>query len=137
MYSWSNIKRVLFSVAKLLVYMYTYTLTTNKVNFSLVFMTSVYLKDATEHCCGLFHTVHVHSYQYSHGNSILLGLGTPLIVLLLCGISRYPAREPKINTHTRHGQQHCQSFTIIASGLGKSIHGVIVIVGLFYSVVMM
>ena len=35
----------------------------------------------------LSHTVHVHSYRYSHGISILLGLGTPSIVPLLCAIS--------------------------------------------------
>ena len=47
-------------------------------------MTSVHLKDVTEYCCIPFHTVHVHSYRYSHGISILLGFGTPLIVPLLC-----------------------------------------------------
>ena len=37
----------------------------------------------------LFHTIHVHSYRYSHGISILLGLYS-------CALShRYPAREPK------------------------------------------
>ena len=61
MYSWSSIRRVLFSVAKLPVYMYTY----NKVNFShrfwVVSMTSVSLGDVAECCSAPFShcTVHI------------------------------------------------------------------------------
>ena len=45
----------------------------------------------------------------------------------------YPAREPK-HTHAAWPTALSSlSFAIITSGLGKSIHGVIVFVGLFYS----
>ena len=98
MYSWSNIKRVLFSVAKLLVYMYIFTQNQLQSLFWVVSMISVHLRDIAERCCGLFHTVHVHSYQYSHGISILLGLGTPLIVPLLCAISPLSSQEAKTRT---------------------------------------
>ena len=46
----------------------------------------------------LFHTVHVHSYWYTHGISILLGLGTPLIILLLCAISPLSSQGTKTRT---------------------------------------
>ena len=73
----------------------------------------------------LFHIVHVHSYRYSHGISILLGLGTPSIVPFLCAIP--PGSQ---NTHaTWPTALPSLSFTIITSGLGKSICGVIVNMG--------
>ena len=72
----------------------------------------------------LFHTVHVHSYRYSHGISVILDLGTPLIIPLLCAISLlYPAREPKHAHATWPTVLPSLCFTIIASGQGKSIHG--------------
>jgi len=57
MYSWSNIRRVLFSVAKLLAYMYTYTHTTKSTSvfvLGIVSMTSVDIRDVAECCCGPF-----------------------------------------------------------------------------------
>ena len=41
---------------------------------------------------------HVHSYRYSHRIFILLSLGTPLIVPLLCAISLLSSQGAK--THT-------------------------------------
>ena len=76
------------------------------------------------------HTVYVHSYQHSHGISILLGLGTQLIIPLLCAISLlYPAREPKHAHTTWPTALPSLCFTIIASRQSKSIYGVIVFVG--------
>ena len=107
MYSWSNIKRVLFSIAKLLSYMYTYTHTTNKVNFSLC---SVHLRD-------VFFTLCVYIATGIHTGSLL-------IIPLLCAISPlYPAREPKHAHATWPTVLPSLCFTIIASGQGKSIHG--------------
>ena len=100
MYSWSNIKRVLFSIAKLLAYMYTYTHTTKSTSVFVLGspMASVLLKTSQNAAVVLFHTVHVRSYRYLHGISILLGLGTPLIVLLLCAISLLSSQGAKTRT---------------------------------------
>ena len=85
-----------------------------------------------------FHTVHVHSYRYSHGTSIFLGLGTPLIVLLLCAVSPLSSQGAKTRTAcdmanstdiaTFHKKwPTCIMMSLcklaIASGLGTSIHG--------------
>ena len=48
----------------------------------------------------LLRSIHVHSYRYSHGISILLGLGTPLIVPLLCAISPLSSQGAKTRTHS-------------------------------------
>ena len=134
MYLWSNIKRVLFSVAKLLAYMYTYTHITSKGQlqslFWVVSITSVHLRDIAERCCGPFSH---RTCRYSHGISILLGLGTPLIVPLLCAISPLSRKEPKHAHAAWPTALPSLSFAIITSGLGKGIHGVIVFVGPFYS----
>ena len=96
--------------------------------------TSVHLGDVAEHCCGPFHIVHAHSYRYSHGISILLGLGTPLIVPLLCAIS--PLSSQGAKTHTRNMANSAASGKFhnnCVQTIGKIIHGVIVFVGSFHS----
>ena len=109
MYSWSNIKRVLFSVAKLLAYMYTYTHTRNKINFSLCsgwFPWLLCILETSQNPAAVLFTL----YMYIATGirtwslffiSILLGLGTPLIVPLLCTIS--PLSSQGTKTRTRHG----------------------------------
>ena len=103
MYSWSNIKRVLFSVAKYKAGVHVHIYTYNKQSqhqslFWVVSMTSVHLETSQNAATVHFHTVHVHSYLYSHRISILFGLGTPLIVLFLCAISPLSSQGAKTRT---------------------------------------
>ena len=56
------------------------------------------LETSQNAAAALFHTVHVHSYRYSHEISILLGLGTPLIVPLLCAFSPLSSQGAKTRT---------------------------------------
>jgi len=83
-------------------------------------MIFVHLRDVTEPCCGPFHTVHVHSYWYSHVISILhlysswswntINSSTPVHYLTAIQLGSR-------NTHTRHGQQCCHH---LASSPGPS-----------------
>ena len=147
MYSWSYIKRVLFSVAKLMAYTSTiHIYTYNKVNFSLRSAWLLCILETLQNAAAvLSHTVHVHSYRYSHRISILLGLGTPLLVPLLCAISLLSSQGAKTRTHDmansaaiptfhKNGDLHNDVImqVAIASELGTSIHGV-VFLGSFYS----
>ena len=104
--------------------MYTY----NKVKFSLLFwvVSSVHLGDVAECSCGSFSncTVHIHTGSLFHQPGTQTpsgaGLGTPLIVPLMCAISLLSSMGAKIRA-SRSGTWLTVlpsiSFTIIASGL--------------------
>ena len=95
MYSWSNIKRVLFRVAKLLAYMYTYTHTINKVNFSLCSWKFPWLLCILETSQNAARSIFA-PYTYI-ATDICMGW-TPLIVLLLCAISPLSSQGAKTCT---------------------------------------
>ena len=84
-------------------------------------MTSVHIRDVAERCYGPFSHRSCTYLPVFARIPILLGLGTPSIVPVLCAIShRYPAREPK---HAHAAWPTAMPLLSFAAGLCKNIHG--------------